>query len=182
MLLIYWHFSILIQLASVNVTSVPWNYVTGRGKFTNVKVDIHFNSVYHYLRCNSIMTFFIGYINNAVIKLLIYFNSNMTFPILIQLASVNVTSVPWNYVTGRGKFTNVKVDTINGYSQYFSFNSVYHYLMCNSIMTFFIGYINNAVIKLLIYFNSNMRIVEQIMNIIPKWVYGFIENCGAYKH
>jgi len=44
----------------------------------------------------------------------------LTFSILIQLASVNVTSVPWNYVTGRRKFTNVKVDTINGYSQYIS--------------------------------------------------------------
>ena len=35
-------------------------------------------------------------------------------------------------------------------------------------MTSFIDYINHTVIKLPIYFNSNMHIAEQIMNIIPK--------------
>jgi hypothetical protein len=35
-------------------------------------------------------------------------------------------------------------------------------------MTSFIGYINNNVIKLPIYFNSHMRIDEQIINKIPK--------------
>jgi len=35
-------------------------------------------------------------------------------------------------------------------------------------MMYFIGYINNAEIKLLIYINSHMGIVERIINIIPK--------------
>ena len=35
-------------------------------------------------------------------------------------------------------------------------------------MTSFIGYLNNTVIKLLIYFTSHMHIVEQITNIIYK--------------
>ena len=34
-------------------------------------------------------------------------------------------------------------------------------------MTSFIGYINNPMIKLTIYFNSLKRIYEQITNIIP---------------
>ena len=34
-------------------------------------------------------------------------------------------------------------------------------------MTSFIGYINNIMIKLAIYFNSHMRVDEQITNIIP---------------
>ena len=34
-------------------------------------------------------------------------------------------------------------------------------------MTSFIDYINNAMIKFTIYFNSLMRIDEQIINIIP---------------
>ena len=32
----------------------------------------------------------------------------------------------------------------------------------------FSGYVNNTVIKLPIYFNSHLRIYEQIINIIPK--------------
>jgi hypothetical protein len=36
-----------------------------------------------------------------------------------------------------------------------------------SNMTFFIGYINNTMIKLTIYCNSLMRIDEQITNTIP---------------
>ena len=39
--------------------------------------------------------------------------------------------------------------------------------MCNSNMTSFIGYINNAMIKLTTYFSSLMRIDEHIINIIP---------------
>jgi len=35
-------------------------------------------------------------------------------------------------------------------------------------MASFIGYIDNTVIKFPIYFNSHMRIDEQIINIIPK--------------
>jgi len=34
-------------------------------------------------------------------------------------------------------------------------------------MTSFTGYINNTMIKLVIYFNSHMHIDEQITNIIP---------------
>ena len=37
----------------------------------------------------------------------------------------------------------------------------------NSNMTCFIGYINNTMMKLTIYFISHMRIDEQIINIIP---------------
>jgi hypothetical protein len=33
-----------------------------------------------------------------------------------------------------------------------------------------------------IYFNSHMRIDEQIINIIPKWIHVFIQDRGAYKH
>jgi len=40
-------------------------------------------------------------------------------------------------------------------------------LFLYSNMTSFIGYINNTVIKLTIYFNSLMRIDKQITNIIP---------------
>ena len=56
----------------------------------------------------------------------------------------------------------------------------FHELFLNSNMAFFIGYINNAVKKkqLPIYFDSHMRIVEQIINIIPKWVH----DCGTYKY
>ena len=43
----------------------------------------------------------------------------------------------------------------------------YLYSTFNSNMTSFIGYINNTVVKLTIYFNSLMRIDEQITNIIP---------------
>jgi hypothetical protein len=49
-------------------------------------------------------------------------------------------------------------------------------------MTSFIGYINNTMIKLKIYFNSHMRIDEQIRNIIPQWIHVFIHDRGAYKH
>jgi hypothetical protein len=45
-------------------------------------------------------------------------------------------------------------------------------------MTSFIDYINNSVINLPIYFNSHMRIVEQI---IPKCFHVFINDYGAYK-
>ena len=45
-----------------------------------------------------------------------------------------------------------------------------------SNMTCFIGYINNAMIKLTIYFNSLMRIDEQITNIIPLWIHVLANN------
>ena len=40
------------------------------------------------------------------------------------------------------------------------------YKVGNSNMTSFVGYMNDVVIKLLIYFNVHVRIVEQIINII----------------
>ena len=52
----------------------------------------------------------------------------------------------------------------------------------NSNMMSFIDYINNTMIKLTIYFNSHVRIDEQITNIIPKWIHVFIQDGGAYKH
>jgi len=54
-----------------------------------------------------------------------------------------------------------------------------------SNMASFIGYINtcNTVIKLPTYFNSHMRIDEQIINIISKSIRVFIQDRGAYiKH
>ena len=45
-----------------------------------------------------------------------------------------------------------------------------------------IGYINNTVKKLPIYFNSDMRIDEEIVNIIPKLIHVFTQDSGAYKH
>ena len=59
-------------------------------------------------------------------------------------------------------------------------------LLCNALwvksysnMTSFIGYINNTMIKLTIYFISLMRIDEQITNIIPLWIHVFIQDRGA---
>jgi len=49
-------------------------------------------------------------------------------------------------------------------------------------MTSFIGYIDDEMIKLTIYFNSQKRIDEQITNIIPLWIHVFIQDRGAYKH
>jgi hypothetical protein len=46
----------------------------------------------------------------------------------------------------------------------------------------FISYINNVVIKLPIYFNFHMLIVQQIINIISKWFRVFMHDNGAYKH
>ena len=40
-------------------------------------------------------------------------------------------------------------------------------IVINSNMTSFIGYVNNTIIKLTIYFNSHMRIDEHITIIIP---------------
>jgi hypothetical protein len=48
----------------------------------------------------------------------------------------------------------------------------------NSNITSFFSYINNTVIKLPIYCNSHMRIVELIINIIPKWFHAFIKMEG----
>ena len=53
----------------------------------------------------------------------------------------------------------------------------------NSTMPSFIGYLNNTVIKLPIYFNSQMHIDEQIIDIIPKLIRVFVQVRGAYiKH
>jgi hypothetical protein len=59
-------------------------------------------------------------------------------------------------------------------------------LLCNALwaksysnMMSFIGYINNTMIKLTIYFISLMRIDEQITNIIPLWIHVFIQDRGA---
>jgi hypothetical protein len=49
-------------------------------------------------------------------------------------------------------------------------------------MTSFIGDINNTIIKLTIYFNSHMRIDEQITIIISSWIHVFIQDHGAYKY
>jgi hypothetical protein len=49
-------------------------------------------------------------------------------------------------------------------------------------MTSFIGYMNNTMIKLTIYFNSDMHIDEQITNIIPNWIHVFIQDRGVYKN
>ena len=46
-----------------------------------------------------------------------------------------------------------------------SFNAIWVKSYSNT--TSFIGYINNTMIKFTIYFNSLMRIDEQITNIIP---------------
>jgi len=43
-----------------------------------------------------------------------------------------------------------------------------------SNMTSFFGHINNTAIKLPLYFNSLMRIDEQIINIITKWMYSYM--------
>jgi len=49
-------------------------------------------------------------------------------------------------------------------------------------MTSSIGYINNTMIQLTIYFHAHMHIDEQIINIIPWWLHVFIQDRGAYKH
>jgi predicted glycoside hydrolase/deacetylase ChbG (UPF0249 family) len=49
-----------------------------------------------------------------------------------------------------------------------------------NIMTFS-GYIDNTVMKLPIYFNSHMRIVEQSLNIIHWIIHVFIQDHGACK-
>jgi hypothetical protein len=48
----------------------------------------------------------------------------------------------------------------------------------NLNMTSFIGYINNTVLKLPIYFNSNMVL---FIYIIPKWIHIFIQDRSAFK-
>jgi len=40
---------------------------------------------------------------------------------------------------------------------------------------------NNAMIKLPVYINLHMRIVGQIMDIIPKWLYVFLQDQCACK-
>ena len=53
-----------------------------------------------------------------------------------------------------------------------------NYMM--QILTFS-GYINNTEMKLSIYFNSHMRIVEQSLNIIHMIIHVFIQDHGACK-
>jgi len=43
-------------------------------------------------------------------------------------------------------------------------------------MKAFFDYINNAVLKFLIYFTPHMHIIKQIMDIILKWFDVFIQN------
>ena len=50
-----------------------------------------------------------------------------------------------------------------------------------SNMTSFMGYVNYAVIKLSIYFNSHVRIVGQIMEVITEWFYVFIQDRCSHK-
>ena len=49
-------------------------------------------------------------------------------------------------------------------------------------MTSFVGYMNDAVIKLPIYLNLYLRIVEHIINVIQNWFHVFIQDRGAYKY
>ena len=49
----------------------------------------------------------------------------------------------------------------------------------NSNITSFIGYMDNTMIKLPIYFNSHMRIDEQIINIIPKFFHVLYKHTNA---
>jgi hypothetical protein len=56
------------------------------------------------------------------------------------------------------------------------------YFMDNSNTTCFIGYVNNAVIKLMIYFTSHMLIARQIMNIIPEWFHVSIYRTIVYTN
>jgi hypothetical protein len=54
--------------------------------------------------------------------------------------------------------------------------------MQNSNTTSSVGYINNVIIKLRIYFNSHMRIIGQAMDIIQKWFHVFVQGRCAYQH
>jgi hypothetical protein len=56
----------------------------------------------------------------------------------------------------------------------------FYILNSNSQMTPFIGYINNSVIKFLIYLNSHMRIVWQINDIISVQFHVFIQDRGTF--
>ena len=49
-------------------------------------------------------------------------------------------------------------------------------LVLNSKMTSFIGHINNIMIQFTTCITLHMRIVEPIMNIIPKWLYYLYRN------
>ena len=55
----------------------------------------------------------------------------------------------------------------------------FYKLFLNSNITSFIGYMDNTMIKLPIYFNSHMRIDEQIINIIPKWFHVLYKHTNA---
>jgi len=58
-------------------------------------------------------------------------------------------------------------------------------IVANSKMMSFIGYMNTAVIKSLIYFTLHMHITVQLMAIIPWWFYVFYTLCrtpGTYTH
>ena len=54
--------------------------------------------------------------------------------------------------------------------------------ICQSKDNFHWWYINNAIIKLPIYFTSHMPIAWQIMDIIPEWFLVFQQNRALYKH
>lgn len=51
----------------------------------------------------------------------------------------------------------------------------------NSKSTFFIGYVNNAIIKFLTYYASHMHIVGQFMAIHPECLHVFIQDRGTYN-
>ena len=48
-------------------------------------------------------------------------------------------------------------------------------------MISFLGCIYNTVVKLLIYINPHLRIVEEIINIIPEQIHVFIQYRSAQK-
>ena len=52
-------------------------------------------------------------------------------------------------------------------------------VMIDSNMTFFIHHIHNGKLRFPILFNSYMRIVRQIMDIIPKWFHVIIQDLCA---
>jgi hypothetical protein len=54
--------------------------------------------------------------------------------------------------------------------------------MQNSNLTSSIGYINNVMIKLRIYFNSHMQIIGQAKGIIQKRFHVFVQGRCAYQH
>ena len=61
-------------------------------------------------------------------------------------------------------------------------NMIKKYSDHNSKSKSFIGYVNNAIIKFLIYYASHMHIVGQIVAINPEWSHVFLQDRGTYIH